>query len=71
MAKSLRAKIPPEDELVVQDINSNASSRFVQEVLASKRTHVADSVEEVADRAVRTVCAVTLLSCLMMSLFYQ
>lgn len=51
MAKNLRAKIPAEDTLFVQDVNTAASKKFLEENPTGVR--VADTVREVAEKAVR------------------
>ena len=51
MAKNLRAKIPAEDTLFVQDVNTAASTKFLEEYLTGVR--VTDNVREVAEKAVR------------------
>ena len=50
MAKNLRAKIPAEDTLFVQDINKEATSKFLQENPEGVR--IAENVREVAEKAV-------------------
>jgi len=52
MAKNLRQKIPATDTLYIQDVNSTATSNFVQE-LAGHSVVVAKSAREVAEKAVR------------------
>jgi len=52
MAKNLRAKIPAEDTLFVQDINAATSQKFLQDNAHGVR--VAANVREVAEKAVRT-----------------
>jgi hypothetical protein len=52
MAKNLRTKLPAEDVLFVQDINTAATKKFLEEVPQGVR--IADNVREVAERAVRT-----------------
>ncbi|KAL5400036.1 hypothetical protein PMIN06_001073 [Paraphaeosphaeria minitans] len=49
MARNLRAKIPAEDTLFVQDVNTAASKKFLQENPAGVR--VADNVREIAEKA--------------------
>jgi len=53
MAKNLRAKIPAEDTLFVQDVNTVTSKKFLDENPTGVR--VADNVREVAEKAVRTL----------------
>lgn len=50
MAKNLRAKIPAEDTLFVQDVNTAASKKFLEEHPQGVR--VAENVREVAEKAV-------------------
>lgn len=50
MAKNLRAKIPAEDTLFVQDVNTAASKMFLEENPQGVR--IADNVREVAEKAV-------------------
>lgn len=52
MAKNLRAKIPAEDTLFVQDVNTAASKKFLEENPHGVR--IADNVREVAEKAVCT-----------------
>jgi hypothetical protein len=52
MAKNLRAKIPAEDTLFVQDVNTAASKKFLEEHPQGVR--VAANVREVAEKAVCT-----------------
>ncbi|KAK3202711.1 hypothetical protein GRF29_154g449594 [Pseudopithomyces chartarum] len=49
MAKNLRAKIPAEDTLFVQDVNTAASKKFLEENPQGVR--IADNVREVAEKA--------------------
>jgi hypothetical protein len=50
MARNLRAKIPAEDTLFVQDVNTDATRKFLEEHPQGVR--VADNVREVAEKAV-------------------
>jgi hypothetical protein len=50
MAKNLRAKLPAEDTLFVQDVNTAASMKFLEENPQGVR--VAANVREVAEKAV-------------------
>jgi 3-hydroxyisobutyrate dehydrogenase-like beta-hydroxyacid dehydrogenase len=50
MAKNLRAKIPAEDTLFVQDVNTDASKKFLEE--HPQGVQVAANVREVAENAV-------------------
>ncbi|KAJ9644505.1 hypothetical protein H2201_000280 [Coniosporium apollinis] len=49
MAKNLRAKLPVDDQLIVFDVNKNASSQLMEE--GGEGVRVADSVREVAEKA--------------------
>ncbi|KAF2744292.1 hypothetical protein M011DRAFT_429720 [Sporormia fimetaria CBS 119925] len=49
MAKNLRAKLPADDTLFVQDVNKAASSKFLEEHATGVR--VAENVREVAEKA--------------------
>jgi hypothetical protein len=51
MAKNLREKIPKGDTLFIQDVNSSATTKFVEE-LADYTIVVAKSAREVAENAV-------------------
>lgn len=50
MARNLRAKLPANDVLFVQDVNKAATSKFLEENPSGVR--VADDVREVAEKAV-------------------
>lgn len=50
MAKNLRAKLPINDTLIIQDVNLEATKKFLQENPEGVR--IADSAREVAERAV-------------------
>lgn len=50
MARNLRAKLPADDVLFVQDVNKAATSKFLEENPSGVR--VADDVREVAEKAV-------------------
>jgi hypothetical protein len=50
MAKNLRAKIPAEDTLFVHDVNTAATTKFLEEHPQGVR--VANNVREVAEKAV-------------------
>jgi hypothetical protein len=52
MAKNLRTKIPKEDILWVQDVNSAAVNKFVEEMSAYD-VMATDSAREVAEESVR------------------
>ena len=51
MAKNLRAKMPGEDTLVINDRNAETTTKFVEEV--GEGVEVAKSVREVAEKSVR------------------
>jgi len=50
MARNLRAKLPADDVLFVQDVNKQATSKFLEENPTGVR--VADSAREVAEKSV-------------------
>jgi hypothetical protein len=50
MARNLRAKIPPTDELFVCDTNAAATSSFLDET--HLRVQIATSAREVAEKSV-------------------
>lgn len=50
MAKNLRAKIPERDTLVINDVNSEATAKFVEEV--GKGVEIVGTPREVAERSV-------------------
>jgi len=52
MARNLRAKLPAEDTLFIQDINTAATQKFLDENPHGVR--IADNVREVAEKAVCT-----------------
>lgn len=51
MARNLRAKLPAEDVLFVQDVNTAASKKFLEENPEGVR--IASNVREVAEKSVR------------------
>ena len=51
MARNLRAKLPAEDTLFIQDVNTAATKKFLEENPQGVR--IADNVREVAEKAVR------------------
>lgn len=53
MARNLRAKLPADDVLFVQDVNTQATAKFLEENPTGVR--VADSVREVAEKSVSRV----------------
>lgn len=59
MARNLRAKLPAEDVLFVQDVNTAASKKFLEENPEGVR--IASNVREVAEKSVR--CLITRLPC--------
>lgn len=81
MAKNLRAKIPATDTLVIYDRNTDATTRFAEEVGIAASSdgapeigtgiEVARGPREVAERSVRALSIHRcLLSLLVMSMFY-
>lgn len=52
MAKNLRAKLPKEDTLYIQDVNKTATEKFMSTGL-DENVKVASSPREVAENAVR------------------
>ena len=50
MAKNLRAKLPINDTLVIQDVNLEATKKFLQE--NPEGVGIADNAREVAEKAV-------------------
>jgi hypothetical protein len=52
MAKNLRLKIPKEDILYVQDVNSAAAKKFAEEMSAYQVT-IANSARELSEKSVR------------------
>lgn len=68
MAKNLRAKLPVDDQLIVFDVNKNASSQLMNE--GGEGVRVADSVREVAEKAVRYTPFPSAPVSSMMSMFY-
>ena len=59
MAKNLRAKLPAEDVLFVQDVNTTASKRFLKENPEGVR--IASNVREVAENAVCILIPIIML----------
>jgi hypothetical protein len=51
MAKNLRTKIPADDVLMIQDVNTAATKQFVDE-MSSYQVVIADSPRQVAEKAV-------------------
>lgn len=51
MARNLRAKLPAEDVLFVQDVNTAATKKFLEENPEGVR--IASNVREVAEKSVR------------------
>ena len=49
MATNLRAKLPKSDTLIIHDLNSEATAKFVKE---NQGTEIATSVRELAERSV-------------------
>lgn len=55
MARNLQSKLPSSDTLIIQDINTDATNRFVEEVrdqFGGAAVKVAGTVREVAENAV-------------------
>jgi hypothetical protein len=52
MAKNLREKIPTDDVLMIQDVNTDAVKKFVDE-LSGFNVIVADNARAIAERSVR------------------
>ena len=61
MAKNLRAKIPKEDTLFINDRNIEATTKFVEEV--GDGVVVAKSPREAAENSVSRPCISLLLAC--------
>jgi len=59
MAKNLRAKIQPTDELMIHDVNTAVTEQFSKEVGNVK---VAQNVREVAENSVRAALPYTELA---------
>lgn len=68
MAKNLRAKVPAEDTLFIHDVNTAATAKFLEE--NSTGVRVADSVREIAEKAVRPVSCFS-TPCMMIPLLFQ
>lgn len=49
MAQNLRAKLPSSDNLIIHDVNSETTSRFVQE---NSNVEIGQDVRGVAERSV-------------------
>lgn len=60
MARNLRAKLPADDVLFIQDVNKQATSKFLEENPTGVR--VADTVREVAEKSVSLNINLILLS---------
>jgi hypothetical protein len=81
MAKNLRLKIPPSDTLVINDVNSEATRRFVDEFRIANPIagtldegmgiEIAKSPREVAERSVSTHISLHPTCNFMMSMFYR
>jgi hypothetical protein len=55
MARNLQSKLPASDTLLIQDINTDATKRFVEETEAQSRgaaVKVANSVREASEHSV-------------------
>ena len=77
MAANLQAKISKDDTLYIFDRNTEATSNFLKEAGNNAESKggaviVASGPREVAEKSVSTHwCCPALLSCNMMSMFYQ
>jgi hypothetical protein len=49
MAQNLRAKLPSSDNLIIHDVNSEATARFAKE---NSNVQVAEDVRDVAEKSV-------------------
>ena len=49
MAQNLRANLPSSDNLIIHDVNSEATARFAKEV---SNVQVAEDVRDVAEKSV-------------------
>ncbi|KAL9081436.1 MAG: hypothetical protein Q9159_007318 [Coniocarpon cinnabarinum] len=54
MAMNLRQKIQPEDELIIHDVNAQATARFKEEMGNASNIRIAGDVRQVAEQAVRS-----------------
>lgn len=52
MAKNLRAKIAPSDTLVVHDVKTTATTRFIDELADKNNSSIASDVRTVAEQSV-------------------
>ena len=52
MARNLRNKIAANDELVIHDVNAQATARFKDELGNAKNVHIAGDVKQVAEQSV-------------------
>jgi hypothetical protein len=50
MARNLRAKLPAEDTLFIQDVHTAATKKFLEE--NPQEVRIADNVREVAEKSV-------------------
>ena len=73
MAKNLRARIPEDDTLVIHDRNTEATTKFVEELGAKgDNIQVVGSPRAVAEKSVcEEVCHMPKHLFIMMSMFYQ
>jgi hypothetical protein len=53
MAKNLRAKLPAEDILFINDVNKASTTKFLEE--SPHGVRVADNVREIAEKSVSIV----------------
>jgi len=59
MAKNLRAKIPKEDTLYINDVNQASMEAFQKEIASGTNVKIASSPREVAENAVSNTSATT------------
>lgn len=59
MAKNLRAKIPMEDTLIVYDVNPQATKSLMSEAPEGQVVAIAETVRELAEKAVSSFYLVT------------
>ncbi|KAL9049116.1 MAG: hypothetical protein Q9162_007387, partial [Coniocarpon cinnabarinum] len=55
MAMNLRQKIQPEDELIIHDVNAQATARFKEEMGNASNIRIAGDVRQVAEQANTTL----------------
>jgi hypothetical protein len=69
MAKNLRLKIPKDDTLFIQDVNTSATKKFVEE-LAAYQVTIASSARELSEKSVSTCFLLTLFSMMIFKRFH-